>query len=391
MALNDGLVDVPNIPLPIGDFESKETVTDLCDSAFKWAFIGAGQAGARIAEAFWKIGYRRVCCVNTTSQDMAGIDIPEENKLVMDMGEGGAGKNPENGEKAAKKYYEDVYDLMRRSFGKDFDRVIVCAGAGGGTGGGSCETIIDIAHDICVSLRKEGPGMPPAVGAVVSMPMVSEGQKVNANAHKLLSSLFGRVGKDSGKISGRSLSPLAIIDNERIKKIYPGLSSSQFWKTANQSIASHFYLFNNIATAQGDIWTFDKADLKTVLDSGVVTFGACPLQKWDEATDISYAIRDNLRKTILVGDLEISQSQVAACIFIGNPDVLDSIPQDHLEHGFEMIGRIMSDKSTVHRGLYKGNKQGLVVYTILGELGAPTARLEEIARIGGVGGTNQKY
>jgi hypothetical protein len=175
-----------------------------------------------------------------------------------------------------------------------------------------------------------------------------------------------------------------MIDNERIKKIYPGLPSTQFWTTANQSVVSLFYLFSNIAVAQGDIWTFDKADLKTILDSGVVTFGACPLQRWGEATDISYAIRDNLRRTILVGDLDMKQSQVAGCVFIGSPQVLDTVPQENLEHGFEMLGRIMSDKSTVHRGLYRGNKEGLVVYTILGELGIPVGRLEELARIGGV-------
>ena len=45
----------------------------------------------------------------------------------------------EKGEQAAKEFYEDVYDLMRRSFGNDFDRILVCVGAGGGTGGGSSE------------------------------------------------------------------------------------------------------------------------------------------------------------------------------------------------------------------------------------------------------------
>ena len=49
-----------------------------------------------------------------------------------------------------------------------------------------------------------------------------------------------------------------------------------------------------------------------------------------------------------------------------------------------MLTRIMGDGSTVHRGIYRGRKDGLIVYTILGELGRPEIRLAEIARMGGI-------
>ena len=111
---------------------------------------------------------------------------------------------------------------------------------------------------------------------------------------------------------------------------------------------------------------------------------ACPIRKWDASSDISFAIRDNLKNNVLVGGFDIGQARTAGCIFIGSPDVLDTIPQGHLEHGFEMLARIMGRGATVHRGIYKGSKPGLVVYSILGELGSPTDRLKEIARVGGV-------
>jgi hypothetical protein len=47
-----------------------------------------------------------------------------------------------------------------------------------------------------------------------------------------------------------------------------------------------------------------------------------------------------------------------------------------------MLARIMKKGGAIHRGIYKGAKKGLVVYTILGELGIPTERLDEIERIG---------
>jgi cell division GTPase FtsZ len=379
---DDFLVDVPDIPLPT-EQDQKDIVEDECQSAFNWAFVGAGQAGSRMAEAFWKLGYRRICCVNTTSQDLARIQIPDDKKFVMDIGEGGAGKDPSKGAKAITQYYEDVYDLMRRSFGRNFERILVLIGAGGGTGTGCIEKLIQISHDIAQSFRKEVEGV-PAVGALVSMPMLTEGGKTNANSYDILEKLLEQVGQGRGKLSTRTLSPLIIVDNEKINKIYPGLPVTEFWGVANQSISSLFHLFNSIAIQDSDFTTFDRADLKDIYSSGVLTLGACPIRKHEGATDISYAIRDNLRSNILVGDMDLHEAKIAGCVFIGHSDVLSNIPQEYLEHGFDMLSRVMGDSSTVHRGIYRGRKEGLVVYTILGELGRPDVRLAEIARVGGI-------
>lgn len=403
-----GGIALPDIPMPDTDNVDSDIINDECDTAFKFAFVGCGQAGSRLVEAFYRLGYRRICCINTTNQDLQNIQIPEKNKLVMDIGEGGAGKNPANGEKAAKKYYEDVYDLMRRSWGKEFEKILICGGMGGGTGTGSLDTLIHIAHDIAESFKLEYglaskqetnintmPGNPvsisdPAVGCLVSMPMTSEGQKVNANAAVALDNLFNKVGK-GGKLNARSISPLFIVDNERIQKIYPNLTVANFWNVANSSIASLFHLFNNIATKESEFTTFDRADFKDVLNSGVITFGATPINKFDSPTDISQAIRDNLKRNILVSNADLQQAQRAACIFIAHPEVLNTIPQGYLEHGFDMLTRIMRDGSIVHRGIYKSNiidkktgKPGLVVYTMIGELGKPEERMNEIYRYGGI-------
>jgi cell division GTPase FtsZ len=379
------LVDVPDIPMPV-ESAGAETVEDECRGAFKMAIVGTGQGGSRLAESFWKLGYRRVCCVNTNSQDLAAIGIPESNKLIMDIGTGGAGKDPSRGAAAAKQYYEDVYDLMRKSFGREFDRIMVCVGAGGGTGGGSAKTLVEIAHDIARSFKVETEGGKPAVGVIVALPRVAEGGKVNENAYALLEALFALVGKDKGKMGGRTLSPLVIVDNDRINRIYPNLPVSEFWDVANRSVSALFHLFNSIAIQDSEFTTFDRADLEDILDSGVVSFGACPIAKWDSLTDISHAIRDNLKNNVLVGGFDISQARTAGCVFIGSSDVLKKVPQEHLEHGFEMLARIMKVGGTVHRGIYKGAKPGLVVYSALGELGKPEDRMSEIQRTGGAVG-----
>src|SRR5210317_1787617 len=101
-------------------------------------------------------------------------------------------------------------------------------------------------------MKIEAEGKPPAVGCIASMPKVTEGGKVNANAHVVLNDLFNLVGDDKGRLSGRALSPLVVIDNDKIDKIYPNLPVSKFWDVANKNISSLFHLFNSIACKDSD-------------------------------------------------------------------------------------------------------------------------------------------
>ena len=90
-------VTMPNIPIPIAPEPKEEKNKDLCDVSFKFAFVGAGQGGSRIAESFHKLGYRKLSAINTAQQDLNTIELIE-NKLLI--GEGGAGKTPEVASKA---------------------------------------------------------------------------------------------------------------------------------------------------------------------------------------------------------------------------------------------------------------------------------------------------
>ena len=96
------------------------------------------------------------------------------------------------------------------------------------------------------------------------------------------------------------------------------------------------------------------ADLDTVFSSGIISFGAVPVSREGETveeTDISYAVRDNLKKNILA-NIEVSTGNVAACVVIGDRQTLDNTAQESLEHGFEQLSRLLGEGSTVHRGIY---------------------------------------
>lgn len=365
------VIDVLDIPMPTAQ-EAEPVIKDEgFTAAFKFAVIGAGQGGSRIAETFWNLGYRRVAVMNTAEQDMAEIEIPWEHKFLM--GHSGAGKDMDVAREMIQEKYEDVLDFTKKVLGDDHDRLLICLGAGGGTGAGTVNTLIEICHDLNVSLDKPKTN----VGVLVALPTKAEGKRVNANAHVIVNELLALAASEQ-------ISPLIILDNERIKTIYPGLSVRDFWTTANDSICRLLHLFNTVACKNTRFTSFDRADFASVLTSGVITFGATPVEKWMDATDISFAIRDNMRRNILAGGMDLGKGTVAGCVVIGGEDVLAEIPQANLEHGFDQLSRIMGEGSTVHRGIYRGNKPGLVVYTAIGGLGAPDERLKEIASIGEV-------
>lgn len=353
-------IDLPDIPLPDDEPLEDAVVDEFSDAAFNFAVVGVGQGGSRLAESFWNLGYRRVGVINTAQQDLSLIKMPESNKLLI--GDGGAGKNPDAADEVFRTRYEDILDFLKKTFGTGYERVLVCAGAGGGTGAGGVARVLEICHDLNQSLGKETKDTDAKVGCILALPTRGEGIKVQENSKKTVSKVVDL--QKAGVIS-----PLIILDNEKIKQLYPKLSVNQFWSTANNSICSVFHLFNKISAKESAYTTFDKADLDTIFSSGIIMFGATPIKDTSE-TGISYAVRDNLRKNILAG-VDASTGNVAACVIIGDKESLDNIPQSSLEHGFEQLSRMMGSNSTVHRGIYAGAKKGLAVYTAIGGLQAP--------------------
>ena len=159
LGVDDLGIDLPDIPLP-DDEPIEDAIKDTFeDAAFNFAIVGVGQGGSRLAESFWNLGYRRVGIINTAKQDLSLINVPEQNKLLI--GDGGAGKNPDAADEVFRTRYEDILDFLKRTFGTSYERVLVCAGAGGGTGAGGVARVIDICHDLNQSFRhRPTPGSP---------------------------------------------------------------------------------------------------------------------------------------------------------------------------------------------------------------------------------------
>ena len=354
-----------DIPVPPELVESGAPKDEFdYDVAFNFAFVGVGQGGSRIAEAFYKLGYRRVAAINTALQDLSAISIPERNKL--DIGGGGAGKDPAVAAAAIADKDEDVYDVLKRAWGRDVDYAIVCLGAGGGTGAGASAKVVEIARRLMDENGKQ-----VRVGVVMALPKNSEGQKPAKNAIHTVRQL--------AKLRP---SPAVVLDNEKVREIWDP-SPSKEYPVANGSIARYVHLFNRLAAADSEHTTFDQADLARLLDSGCIAFGAQKIGEWADEADVSAAIRKQLKSTLLAS-IDLTQGRQAGLIFVLGNDAYDSVKTSVLDHGFEMLTRILANDSVVYRGVYKGSSPGLTALSLIGELPWPKDRLLELARIGGV-------
>jgi len=337
----------------------KNEIEDDVDVSFKFAFVGVGQGGSRIAETFNKLGYNRVAAVNTAQQDLNSVDI--EHKLCI--GDGGAGKQPELAKQMFSKRKEDVLDFLRYSFGESFDRIFVCAGGGGGSGSGMMAPIVEVSQELQRILNTSS----KQVGVILTLPRKSEGQRVHANAMKALN--------DATNLRNRGvISPLIILDNEKISELYPNLSVSKFWGTANSNIAGLFHLFNLTSNKDSSYSSFDKNDYLTILNSGVVALGVSSVQKWDDPVALSRVVRDNLKNSLLSGVTDMSTGNVAGIIVIGGKEVLDDLPQSHIDQALDQLNRLLRTGSVIHRGVYSGDKPNLMIFTAIGGLANPSVR-----------------
>jgi len=343
-------------------------------SAIRMAFVGCGQGGGRIAEAFYELGYRRVMATNTTKQDLDPLTIPA--KLEIGRDRGGAGKDPAAGEAAAQESYEEIMDCMMRTFGEGVEHIYVCVGGGGGSGTGSWPIVLDAAREYAKSTNIEKPFY-KHLGVIMSLPKRSEGSRVQQNAKKAVELALHKLEK--GQISS-----LIIVDNARIHELYPGLPVKQFWPTANRNFAAILHTFNLLAAQDSEYHTFDKADFRSVVQNGLMVFGMTRIETWKGKEDISKAVRQNLKGTLLADGFDLSTANMAGALVLAHDEILGEIPMENIDYAFNSLGRALGNEGiTLHSGIYEslGKTVSMRVFTIISGLQPPQSRLDELTAL----------
>ena len=367
---------IPSVDLE--DFEIPEeeelTIGDESGGSLTFGFIGLGQCGGRIAEAFHRLGYKKNIVINTAEQDLKKNSVPNQMLIQLENMRGGAGKNMDVAKETIEAEKNSVYNKMREIFG-NVTNIFVCAGLGGGTGGGSISTTLEIAKKYMKYIDVPNPEQ--RVGAIVTLPTQGESSSplVAGNAYQAANELSSLADKNQ-------VSPVIIVDNAKVESLYKKLTVAKFFPTINNSVAQLLNIFNVISVEPSEYISFDSTDFQSVLEvGGHMIMGVSVIKNFESPTSISEALKKNLSKTLLASNFDLSTAQAVACVVVGGIEEFDTVEglMDNINYGFDTIASFTGN-AKVHRGVYSDeNRNGSVaVYTAISGLKKPSERYKKI-------------
>ena len=368
-------IEVPALSLE--DFKVQEQKDNAENDAHRvsvnYGWIGSGQCGGRLVKAFYDTGYRKVLALNTAHHDLDKLEIPADKKFLMDIGEKGAGKDMSRGQMAAQQYRQEIFHAMEKNFGTKVNHIMISVGAGGGTGSGSVTTLVEIAKKYARSIGIRDPKK--HVGVIMTLPTVGEASSpiVAQNAFEVAAEL-------NAMAEAGELSPLIIVDNDKINRMYPGLTVRRFWDTINETVSGLFDIFNRLSAFSSEYTSFDTVDYHSIMRAGgCAILGVTKVKEFKDKYALSEAVKHNLEKTLLAGGFNLQTAKVAGCIVVGGRKLMERVEglQDNINYAFDVLSNVTGN-AALHRGIYEDDKDSLRVYTIIGGLKGPAERFIEL-------------
>lgn len=213
---------------------------DVADSIIK--VIGVGGGGGNAVNHMYREGIHDVTFVlcNTDAQALNDSPVP----VHLQLGDEGlgAGNRPERARQAA----EDTSENIKNMLNDGTKMAFITAGMGGGTGTGAAPVIARISKELGIL----------TVG-IVTIPFRFEGAK------KIDQAL------DGVEEMAKHVDALLVINNERLREIYPELSLLNGFRKADDTLSVAAKSIAEIITVHG-IMNLDFNDVKTVLKDGGV-------------------------------------------------------------------------------------------------------------------------
>lgn len=204
--------------------------------------VGVGGGGGNAVNHMYKQGIHDVSFVlcNTDNQALSDSSVP----VLLQLGEEGlgAGNKPAKARKAA----EDSIDAIKEMLNDGTKMAFITAGMGGGTGTGAAPVIARVSKEMGIL----------TVG-IVTIPFRFEGKR------KIDQAL------DGVEEMAKNVDALLVINNERLRKIYPDLTVLSAFEKADDTLSVAAKSIAEIITNHGLI-NLDFNDVKTVLKDGGV-------------------------------------------------------------------------------------------------------------------------
>ena len=204
--------------------------------------IGVGGGGGNAVNHMYREGIHDVTYVLCNTDKKALSDSPIPNHLQLGKDGLGAGNRPEKARQAAMESMDEIKERLN-----DGTRMVfITAGMGGGTGTGAAPIIAQCAKDAGIL----------TVG-IVTIPFKFEGNK------KINQAL------DGVEEISKHVDALLVINNERLREIYPELTVLTAFAKADDTLSIAAKSIAEIITMHG-IMNLDFQDVTTVLKDGGV-------------------------------------------------------------------------------------------------------------------------
>lgn len=279
--------------------------------------IGVGGGGGNAVKHMYQEGIHDVtfALCNTDLQALRQSEIPVKIQLGPKTTQGlGAGNDPKVAREAAEESIEEIRNLLNDGT----QMVFVTAGMGGGTGTGAAPVIARVSKDLGIL----------TVG-IVTIPFRFEGDR------KIDQALDG-VEKMSQHVDA-----LLVINNERLRDIYPDLTVLDAFGKADDTLSVAAKSIAEIITTHGLI-NLDFNDVKTVLKDGGVAIMSTGYGEGEGR--VKKAIDDALNSPLLNdNDIFNSKKILLSIAFTSDKNNTQGLMMDEMNDVNDFMARFGSD------------------------------------------------
>lgn len=237
---------------------------------------------------------------------------------------------------------------------------------GGGSGAGSCETLVDIMSSL---------GKPLVVMTV--LPMDTEDAQTKSNALETLSKL-------AKLTQSKKVNNLIVVDNAKIEAIYHNVSQVDFYGTANKAIVEPVDIFNTLSSMPSSVKGLDPMEWGKLFTDGegLTVYGELTVENFSEDTAIAEAVVNNLNGNLLAGGFDLKQSRYVGIIITANKETWAKIPSSSITYAMAMVNDQCGTPKGVFKGIYTVESPDPVVkvYSMFTGLGLPESRVTQLKK-----------
>ena len=268
--------------------------------------IGVGGGGGNAVNHMFNEGIHDVTYVVCNTDNKALSDSPVPSKLQLGKEGLGAGNRPERARQAALESIEEIKAMLNDGT----KMVFITAGMGGGTGTGAAPIIAQCAKEAGIL----------TVG-IVTIPFLFEGNK------KIDQAL------DGVEEIKKHVDALLVINNERLREIYPELTVINAFARADDTLSIAARSIAEIITMRGVI-NLDFQDVKTVLKDGGVALMSTGYAEGENR--VSKAIEEAIKSPLLNNNDIFNSKKVLLNINFSDADESHQFTMEEMNeiHGF---------------------------------------------------------